>query len=263
MSRGRRTHGSTKKLKNCTENSIKHWNLRGADLPVPHQLEGIMAGRNLSGEIYETLANRIKSWRYLPGHRFTEEDLCREFSVSRSPVREALNMLVEANLIQKEERKGYRVRKMDLRELIELYNTRLILELAVIDMLCDKGIPVQTIQELKTRWEKLQNALPAMAQEAALEDERFHEALAEAADNRVIQRLLKEIDQDIRFVRLSDITDQERLKKTCSDHLRILAALEAGDRELAKRTLSENIIWGRDKVASALKDALIHACDVA
>lgn len=216
-------------------------------------------GRNLSAEVYETLSERIRTWLYPPGHRLTEEELCNEFGMSRSPIREALNMLVEAGLVDKAERKGYRVRRIDLQELQDLYETRLVLELAVVERLCAKGMRPALLQMLRKRWQELLDALPAMAHEAALEDEHFHEALAAEAGNRVMQRLLKEIDRSIHFVRLSDITDPERLKKTCSDHLEILDALERCDMKRAQELTRENILWGKEKVANALKEALIRA----
>jgi len=216
-------------------------------------------GRNLSAEVYETLSERIRTWLYPPGHRLTEEELCTEFGMSRSPIREALNMLVEAGLVDKAERKGYRVRKIDLQELQDLYDTRLVLELAVIERICERGISSGLLRQLRKRWKELRDALPAMAHEAALEDEHFHEALAAEAGNRVMQRILKEIDRSIHFVRLSDITDPERLRKTCSDHLEILDALEKHDLQRAKELTRENILWGKEKVANALKEALVRS----
>ena len=54
---------------------------------------------NLSAEVFATLKDRIIRWQYPPGHRFIEEQLCVEFKMSRSPVREALRMLVENGLV--------------------------------------------------------------------------------------------------------------------------------------------------------------------
>ena len=218
-----------------------------------------MAGRNLSGDIYETLTRRINTWEYPPGHRLIEEDVSAEFEVSRSPVREALNMLVESSLIQKEERKGYTVRRIDCREINELYDTRLVLELATIDRICRNGMDEGIRSNLENRWRELLNALPSMAEEAALEDERFHEALAEAASNRVMGRILKDIDRRIHFVRISDITDPERLRTTCVDHLEILDAIRHRDAERGAQIITRNIEWGREKVSAALKDALARA----
>ncbi len=51
---------------------------------------------NLSAQIFAVIKDRIIRWEYPPGHRFTEQELCEEFDVSRSPIREALRMLVAA-----------------------------------------------------------------------------------------------------------------------------------------------------------------------
>jgi len=218
-----------------------------------------MAGRNLSGDIYEALTSRIHGWDYPPGYRFTEEALCEEFEVSRSPVREALGMLVEASLVEKEARKGYRVRRVDLREVNELYDARIVLELSVIQRICEVGMDEVLLSSLQKRWQDLLAQLPDMAESAAREDELFHASLAEAGGNQVIRKLLSDLDRRIHFVRLADITDPERLKVTCVDHLEILDALSRRDCPAASEILRRNIEWGREKVAGAVKDALVRA----
>ena len=52
-------------------------------------------------EIFTALKSRIIRWEYPPGYRFTEEEICKEFGVSRSPVRETLRMLEEHGLVDK------------------------------------------------------------------------------------------------------------------------------------------------------------------
>ena len=59
------------------------------------------AGKGQRGaEIYNVLKQRIVDWGYPPGRRLIEDELCHEFGVSRVPVREALSMLEEKNLVQ-------------------------------------------------------------------------------------------------------------------------------------------------------------------
>jgi DNA-binding GntR family transcriptional regulator len=74
-----------------------------------------------------------------------------------------------------------------------------------------------------------------------------------------MQRMLKDIDQQIHFVRLSDITDPERLKTTCLDHLAILDAIGRRDREAAASSIQRNIEWGKERVDTAIREALVHA----
>jgi len=218
-----------------------------------------MSAKTRSSDIYNTLTTRIITWSYPPGHRLTEEEICSEFGVSRSPVREALNSLASEKLIIKEQHKGYSVRKFDIQEINELYDTRLVLELAVIRNICVNGIEMEILDTLRTQWESILEGLPGIAERSAQADEQFHEALADAGGNKVIKQLLHEIDQRIHFVRLSDITDQERLRTTCTDHLELLFALQQKDCVKASEILTRNILWGKEKVDSAIKEALFHA----
>ena len=218
-----------------------------------------MADDNLSREIYSSLSERILSLEYPPGHRLTEEALCAEFRVSRSPVREALGMLVENGLIDKKARHGYSVRRLDLKEIHDLYDVRLVLERAIVERLCAQGMDPEEIARLERFWRGLHDGLPRMAERLATSDEEFHEILAKSAGNRVMRQMLEYVDKRIHFVRLADITNPDRLKTTCHDHLAILQAIRERDAGKAAEAVRRNIEWGRDNVEAALKDALIRA----
>ncbi len=218
-----------------------------------------MAEANLSVDVYERLSERILKWDYPPGHRLTEEELCGEFQVSRSPIREALGMLAERGLVDKKARQGYTVRRLDLKEIKDLYDLRLILEIAVVEALCKTGTSRTTLDALGKRWRTLLEGLPELAPNAAEEDEEFHRLLAAECGNGALARMLADIDARIHFVRISDITNPERLRTTCSDHLEIIEALKRGDREAAVGALRRNIEWGKTNVEAAIRDALVRA----
>lgn len=218
-----------------------------------------MAAGSLGWQVYTTLSERILGLQYPPGYRLTEEALCAQFGVSRSPVREALGMLVESGLVDKRARQGYSVRRLDLREIEELYDVRLVLELAVVERLCAQGMDDGELARLERTWRGLDESLPAMAADLADRDEEFHATLARAAGNGVLRQMLAFVDKRIHFVRLADITNPERLKTTCRDHLEILAAIRERDGQRAARAVRHNIEWGRSNVEAALKDALFRA----
>jgi DNA-binding GntR family transcriptional regulator len=218
-----------------------------------------MPDDSLSREIYSSLSERILSLEYPPGHRLTEEALCAEFRVSRSPVREALGRLVENGLIDKQARQGYSVRRFDLREIHDLYDVRLVLELAIVERVCARGMEPDEVMRLERYWRGLHDGLPRMAERLVESDEEFHEVLARAAGNRVLQQMLKQVEKRIHFVRLADITDPERLRTTCLDHLAILRAIRERNPAQAAAAIRRNIEWGRSNVEAAVKDALIRA----
>jgi len=222
-----------------------------------------MAEDNLSRQIYASLSERILGVHYPPGHRLTEESLCAEFGVSRSPVREALGMLVENGLVDKKARQGYSVRRLDLREIEQLYDVRLVLELAVIERVCERGMDECELARLEEYWHGLYAGLPAMGEHLADSDEEFHAILARSAGNGVLEQMLQFVDKRIHFVRLADITNPDRLETTCLDHRAILAAVRARDVAGASAAVRRNIEWGRRNVEAALKDALIRAYRIA
>ena len=80
----------------------------------PKSVPGELSG--LSASIVATLKERIVGWNYPPEHRLTELSLCREFGVSRSPVREALRALVTNGFVRKLANRGYAVRQLEDRK---------------------------------------------------------------------------------------------------------------------------------------------------
>ena len=214
---------------------------------------------SLSAEIFTVLKERIVRWHYPPGHRFTEAGLCSEFGVSRSPIREALQMLVENNLVDKATYKGYSVKQLDLQEINELYDVRLALETFVVESLAQRGYPQGDWERLYRRWQELQNASMSESLDFALKDEEFHEALAAWTNNQTLLQQIRSIDERLHFIRMTDITSPERLEATCEQHIQILDCIRDKNTECAREALRLNVEDGRKNVEHAIKEALARA----
>jgi DNA-binding GntR family transcriptional regulator len=213
----------------------------------------------LSSDVFSTLKNRIIRWQYPPGFRITEEGLCEEFGVSRSPVREALQMLMENGLVEKEPHRGYGVKQPDLQQIHELYEVRLALELYVGEKLARQGMPAESWQKLHDTWAMLTTGAEGEDLDFAVYDEEFHEVLAISTGNATLAQQLKNIDERLHFVRMFDITSPERLKITCEQHLRILDCIRSGDVSCIREAIESNIFEGRKHVEMAVKEALARA----
>jgi len=214
---------------------------------------------SLSTEIFTSLKERIIHWEYPPAHRFTEEELCDEFGVSRSPVREALQMLVENGLVTKEAYRGYSVRQPDLEEIHDLYDVRLALEFFVIEWLTSHGIPDAEWKQLHDTWQSILNHLPQRTADFAENDEIFHEELAARTGNKALVQYLRNIDERLHFVRTTDITTPERLSATCQQHLKILDSIKDGNIDRAREAVRENIENGRKNVEVAVREVLVRS----
>jgi DNA-binding GntR family transcriptional regulator len=215
---------------------------------------------NLSASIVATLKERIIHWQYPPEHRLTEAELCQKFGVSRSPVREALRTLATDGFVKKMPNRGYAVKQYNLREIEELYDVRLALELFVVECLAKRGTPKNDdLGALKRTWTSLLNGSSKKDEELARLDTLFHETLAHAAGNKSLLRQLRAINERLLLFRMIDFGRAHRAESTCHQHLEILKRIAAKDILGARKAMQRNIEEGRKNVHAAIKDALARA----
>jgi DNA-binding GntR family transcriptional regulator len=214
---------------------------------------------NRSGLIIQTLKRRIIGWEYPPDHRFTEEALCQEFGVSRSPIREALRVLATNGFVKQMSNRGYAVRQVNLREVEELYDLRLALELHVVTYLAEHDPSNRVVDALRETWSAILREPARKGEELAEFDTRFHEALAEAAGNAMLLNHLRGINERIFVFRMVDFEKRDRLESTCNQHLKILERIADGDSVGARQAMQGNIEEGGNNVRSAVKEALAKA----
>ena len=84
--------------------------------------------RLLADRIYEQLKADIIRCKYQPGVSLTEIEMANKFNVSRTPIREVCNRLLKEDLLHSIPYKGYIVSPINLQDLHELYQIRLVLE---------------------------------------------------------------------------------------------------------------------------------------
>ena len=89
------------------------------------------AGSEREGEV-ERVYRLLKGWildaRLRPGDFLSEVDLARQCETSRTPVREACNLLSQEKWIQRIRHKGYMLPPISIREIVEVYEYRKLLE---------------------------------------------------------------------------------------------------------------------------------------
>jgi DNA-binding GntR family transcriptional regulator len=213
----------------------------------------------LSASITQTLKRRIATWEYPPNHRLVEERLCEEFGVSRSPVREALRILGSNGFVKKLPNRGYVVRQVSLREIEDIYEVRLALELYVMESLAASGVLPQVAKALRHTWLATQRSARGKREELAVLDAQFHETLAEATGNAFLLLCLQVINERLLVFRMIDFEKAARAHSTCKQHLQILDRVVAGDAKGAREAMRRNILDGRNNVRCAIKVALAKA----
>jgi len=85
---------------------------------------------NLGERVYRLLWDRILDRRLHPGEKLSDVRLSDELGVSRTPVREALNRLVQDGIIKSEPNRGFYVASFSAKDIEEIYDLRAALESA-------------------------------------------------------------------------------------------------------------------------------------
>lgn len=214
---------------------------------------------SFSASLIATLKERIITWQYPPQHRLTEDALCREFGVSRSPVREALRVLAANGFVQRTPNRGYAVRQVKVKEVEELYEVRLALELFAVEALATRGAPPAELSAIAAVWRAVQRNPKRDVGDLAALDARFHEDLARLYGNAALLQQLEAINERLLMFRTIDFARADRVESTCEQHLAVLERIAARDGAGAREALRRNIEDGRNIVGTSIKEALAHA----
>lgn len=178
----------------------------------------------LAESVYQRLKGEIFSFHLLPGDRFTESQVAARYSVSRTPVRDALYRLEREGYLRVYFRSGWAVRPFDFDRFEQLYDLRTVLELAAVERICEAPDAVD-LSELKSVWlvpatERLTdcNAMAAM-------DESFHQGLVRATGNAEMAAVHLDVTEKIRIIRRLDFTNPARVQATYDEHAKLLRLL--------------------------------------
>ena len=196
---------------------------------------------NLAEQVYTRLKAELHDFQLVPGDRFSEAELGARLGVSRTPVREALFRLRNEGFLDLESKAGWFVRPIDFGRLEQLYDLRVILELASVARLCARTDAVLQLDELKGVWLVPVAERQADPHEVGACDEQFHATLVRAAGNAEIARVHQDVTDRIRIVRQLDFTRADRIEATYLEHGKILRAVIQRKADQAQMLLKSHI----------------------
>jgi DNA-binding GntR family transcriptional regulator len=196
----------------------------------------------LSESVYDRIKSDIFDFRIRPGDRLTENELAETLQVSRTPIRQALHRLEQEGYLQLAFRNGWNVRPFDFDRFEQLYDLRVILELAAIEIIC-KAESLSSLEALMTRWIVPTDARLTDTRALSEQDEAFHHGLIAATGNAEMLRVHRDITEKIRIIRRLDFTKPNRVAATYDEHaqiLRLLSKRKAPQAAMAMRSHIES-----------------------
>ncbi len=181
--------------------------------------------------VSEEIRGRILGGKLRPGERLVEDRLSSELGVSRVPVREALRQLSAEGLVRIERHRGATVTEVTPELVAELVEVRALLEGLNARLAAQRHDPeiVRQLEDVLSRGNAA--AQSGSSAELARLNGEFHERLAEASRNGVLGELMRSLRE--RTGLAFAINGRRRAREDWQEHAGVLAAVIAGDAELA------------------------------
>jgi DNA-binding GntR family transcriptional regulator len=202
---------------------------------------------------------QLHDFLWLPGDRFSEADIGHRLGVSRTPVREALFRLRNEGYLGVEAKSGWFVKPIDFDSVEQLYDLRIVLELASLSRLAQRSEDPPELDALKAVWLVPAAERLADGNSVGALDEQFHACLVRATGNAEMARVHHDVTERIRIVRRLDFTRADRIDATYQEHGKILRAVIQRKTEQAQLLLKSHIEQSKIEVRNISLHALHSA----
>ena len=191
--------------------------------------------------VYAYVRARIVSGAIAPGSFLEEEAVSAEVGVSRTPVREAFQRLHAEQFIDRLPRRGAMVRAATAEELVQLYETRRVIEAFVVRRIAEEGIAVPA--SLDTLLGRLSAPRRATDLEFQVEgDFTLHRSLVASIGNAVMLDVFDGLHlRQLRVATRAVGLNPGRLRLVHAQHAALLDALRRRDGADAVRILDEHL----------------------
>lgn len=205
------------------------------------------------GSLYGEAAQRIRAMitdgRLEPGIRVPEKQLCEQFGISRTPLREALKVLSSEGFVELLPNRGARVVKLTRRMLQDTLDVMSALEGLSGELAC-QHVSSEEIDHVRHLHEQMLAHYEAGDLTAYFRvNQRIHETLVAAARNEMLIEMYDNLNERVRRFRFSEQMSPELWATVVSEHQQIIEALESRDSRRLGEILRGHLKHKLDRVA--------------
>ncbi len=215
--------------------------------------KGVIKG--LATTAYEIIKRDIIRCRLDPGARISKAQLIERYGLGEAAIREALNRLSQEQLVKPLPREGYEIAPVTLKQVHDLFETRLVLEPAVAKLAAGKvdAGRLRTLDDAHRRYfgaverEELEAYVAANA--------AFHLEIARATGNNRLLAVMSGLLDEMERVMLLSYLLRTDVSGVAESHAELVDLLIAGNGEQAAEVMHRELQEHRTFVLDALLSA--------
>ncbi|HEX2011629.1 MAG TPA: GntR family transcriptional regulator [Roseateles sp.] len=193
-----------------------------------------------TARIAASITAAIVERRLMPGTKLAEQKLADIYQCSRTLVRQALNQLSRDRLVALHPARGAFVAEPSIEEARQVFETRQMLESAMLAQLAERITPAQ-IRQLRTHLKQEREAVARTdvpGRTRLLAD--FHVLLAQMLGNEVLAEMLSDLLSRSSLIALM-YQSSHSAAESQAEHELIVDALEARDRKAVQRLMAVHL----------------------
>lgn len=188
----------------------------------------------------------IEESKLKPGSHINIDSLAKEFGISKTPIREALNKLISEGLVVYRSKVGYSVRNLTLHEyfqvseFLQMMECHLLKELTKMPFLVD----IAALREIN---KELEECLPLNDRETVGRiNDKFHEKIYENYHNKLLTSRLNSLWLEARAPRNFMYDNKIFTNRIVAEHEAIISAIEKGDAKAAEKAINAHYTSGKE-----------------
>jgi DNA-binding GntR family transcriptional regulator len=198
----------------------------------------------LNDQVYDILKDAILHHKLPTGYKLDVNELAKHWGVSRTPVNDAIQRLTAEGLVSVVPRRGTFIANMDIKDILELMDVRLMFELRAAELVIDQLTPerLHAMKNLLVEIDKLIKAENIDCIQYSKLDMDFHLLPISWTNNQKLFKIYQAQNFQWYMSRLlKSFAGQE-------EHWKIFKAYEHGSLEETKQAITSHIMEGKASV---------------
>lgn len=191
--------------------------------------------------IRDAIENDIAHGELNPGDPLEELVLAEHFSVSRTPIREAIQRLITEGLVERSAERGARVAKFGPRKLMEMFSTMALMDSEAAALAARRGTD-EVLLQLRQDQEACRVAAQKQDKNAYyFHNLEFHQTIRKAGRNVFLAQEATKLHRLLRPYLRTQFRFRDRVSDSIEEHDLILAAIDEGDSDTARTLMRKHI----------------------
>jgi DNA-binding GntR family transcriptional regulator len=203
----------------------------------------ISSQKSIVDIVTDFIRSNIIEGKFDLNEKISTREIAGELKISRTPIREAIRKLESEGLVELLPRKGFILKRYDIKKIEEIYEVRKILELHATELAC-KNISHKEINGIKETNEKLTYTFREKRKdilELARLNKRYHFLIYQASRNEIICEMIENLWYRTSGLFIQMFTNPDQGKTTPQEHNNIIEALERRDTKKVVKLLDEHL----------------------